>query len=100
MLVNLNWGELDGHRILSDESYDLLWTATTDHEIGLGWFIYEESGTWEVSHGGSDLGFRSYIMLSPDDGIGIVMASNWELTDADNEIVYDIMDLVLPPEGE
>jgi hypothetical protein len=58
MLVNLNWGELDGHRILSDESYDLLWTATTDHEIGLGWFIYEESGTWEVSHGGSDLGFR------------------------------------------
>jgi hypothetical protein len=29
-----------------------------------------------------------------------VMASNWELTDADNEIVYDIMDLVLPPEGE
>lgn len=100
MLVNLNWGELDGHRILSDESYDLLWTVTTDHEIGLGWFIYEESGTWEVSHGGSDLGFRSHIMLSPDDGIGIVMASNWELTDADNEIVYDIMDLVLPPEGE
>ena len=42
----------------------------------------------------------SYIMLSPDDGIGIVMASNWQLTDADNEIVYDIMDIVLPLEGE
>ena len=37
-------------------------------------------------------------MLSPDDGVGIVLASNWELTDADNEIVYDIMDLVLPLE--
>jgi CubicO group peptidase (beta-lactamase class C family) len=100
MLVNLNWGELDGRRILRDESYDLLWTATTDHDIGLGWFIYEEAGIWEVSHGGSDLGFRSYIMLSPDEGIGIVMASNWQLTDADNEIVYDIMDLVLPLEEE
>lgn len=100
MLVNLNWGELDGRRILRDESYDLLWSATTDHEIGLGWFIYEESGVWEVAHSGSDLGFRSYIMLSPDDGVGIVMASNWQLTDVDNEIVYDIMDLVLPVEGE
>ena len=100
MLVNLNRGELDGKRILRDESYDLLWMATTDHEIGLAWYIYEEPGIREVSHSGSDLGFRSYIMLSPDDGIGIVMASNWQLTDTDNEIVYDIMDIVLPLEDE
>jgi hypothetical protein len=51
--------------------YYLLWTTTTDHEIGLGWFICEDSGVWEVSHSGSDLGFRS-----------------------------DIMDLVLPVEAE
>jgi CubicO group peptidase (beta-lactamase class C family) len=100
MLVNLNRGELDGRRILREESYDLLWTSTTDHTIGLSWFIHEEPGIWEVSHGGSDLGFRSYIMLSPNDGIGIVMASNWHFTDADNEIVYDIMDLVLPLEAQ
>ena len=100
MLVNLNRGELDGRRILREESYDLLWTSTTDHTIGLSWFIHEEPGISEVSHGGSDLGFRSYIMLSPNDGIGIVMASNWHFTDADNEIVYDIMDLVLPLEAQ
>ena len=40
MLVNLIWGALDGRRILRDKSYDLLWTATTDHDIALGWFIY------------------------------------------------------------
>ena len=42
--------------------YYLLWTATTDHEIGLDWFIYDDPGIGEVSHSGSDLGFRSDIM--------------------------------------
>ena len=35
-------------------------------------------------------------MLSPDDGIGIVLASNWQLTDPDDEFVYDLMDIILP----
>ena len=100
MLININRGELDGTRILREESYELLWTSTTDHDIGLSWFLYEEDGNREVSHGGSDLGFRSHIMLAPDDGIGIVMASNWQLTDPDGELVYDIMDIVYPLDEE
>ena len=100
MLVNLNRGELDGRRILSEESYDLLWTSTTDHDIGLSWFLYEDAENREVAHGGSDLGFRSYIVLLPDDGIGIVLASNWQLNDPDSEIAYDIVDIILPLEDE
>jgi CubicO group peptidase (beta-lactamase class C family) len=96
MLVNLNRGELAGRRILREESYDLLWTSTTEHTIGLGWFLYEEDDIREILHGGSDLGFRSYIVLLPDDGIGIVLASNWQQTDAE-EIIYRIVDLILPP---
>ena len=95
MLVNLNQGELDGHRILQEESYDLLWRSTTGHDIGLGWFLHEESGNWDVSHGGSDLGFRSHIVLLPDEGLGIVWASNWQLTDLEGELAYDILDIIL-----
>jgi CubicO group peptidase (beta-lactamase class C family) len=98
MLVNLNRGELDGRRILREESFDLLWTSTTDHTIGLSWFIHEEDGDWEILHGGSDLGFRSYIVLLPEDGIGVVLASNWQRTDAE-EIIYGVVDLIFPPEA-
>ena len=99
MLVNLNRGELDGRRILRDESFDLLWTSTTDHAIGLSWFLYDEEDLSEISHGGMDLGFKSYIVLVPDDRVGIVLASNWQLTDAD-EIAYGLLELVLPPDDK
>ena len=99
MLVNLNLGELEGRRILQEESYNLLWTSTTDHTIGLSWFLHEDDAGLEVLHGGSDLGFRSYIVLLPEEGIGIVLASNWQLTDAE-EFVFGILDLILPPIDE
>ena len=99
MLANLNRGELNGRRILRAESYDLLWTPTTDtsrdgSQVGLSWFLGEHAGHRMVSHGGGDTGFRSYILLLPDNGIGIVLASNWEKTERD-AIVSGILDLVL-----
>jgi CubicO group peptidase (beta-lactamase class C family) len=94
MLVNLGWGELDGTRILRRESYDLLWTATTDSRedglsVGLSWFLLEEEGHRVVMHGGGDTGFRSYILLMPDDDIGVVIASNWSNTNTE-EIAFDL----------
>lgn len=99
MLVNLNRGELDGRRILREESYDLLWTSTTDHKIGLSWFLDAEADARRIMHGGSDLGFCSYVVLLPDEGIGVVLASNWQETDVE-EIIFGIVDLILPPAGE
>ena len=86
MLVNLNRGELRGRRILEDESYDILWEPAADTpregmRVGLSWFLGELEGERTVAHGGGDTGFRSYILLIPDAGIGIVMASNWSGTD-------------------
>lgn len=105
MLVNLNRGELDGHRILRAESHDLLWTPTTEKpaitvplrralQIGLSWAIGEYAGHRTVFHGGRDTGFRSYVLLLPDDGIGIVVASNWDQTDTPT-LARGILDLVL-----
>ncbi len=100
MLVNLGRGELGGRRILSAESYDILWTPSTElitsrgEEIGLTWLLGEHAGHRTVFHGGGDTGFRSYVLLLPDDGIGIVLASNWDQTDT-RTLARGILDLIL-----
>jgi CubicO group peptidase (beta-lactamase class C family) len=81
--TNLNMGILDGIRILEEESYKILWDGTVklnNEEVGLSWFIgnYHEMRT--ISHGGGDLGYRSYITLVPEKELGIILASNYSLT--------------------
>jgi len=97
--ANLNRGVLDGHRILRDESYDLLWTPSTPipnetMAVGLSWFLGERSGIRVVAHGGGDTGFRTQILLAPEIASGIVLASNWDGTDAD-ALTLGILDLIL-----
>lgn len=99
MLVNLNRGSLRGTRILQPESYELLWEPTTDGirgapQLGLSWFVGEIQGHRTVSHGGGDTGFRSYILLMPDDGLGVVIASNWSGTDT-GALANGIANLIL-----
>lgn len=99
MLVNLNRGQLGGRRILRPESYDSLWTAATQTSmngarIGLSWFLGEHAARRTVFHPGGDTGFRSYVMLLPDDGIGVALASNWEGTSRET-LVQEVLDLVL-----
>jgi len=99
MLVNLGRGELNGQRILQRESYDLLWGPSTDTtedglRVGLSWFLSDYEGHAVVGHGGGDTGFRSFILLLPDDGIGVVIASNWSGTDTEilaNEIAHLVL---------
>jgi CubicO group peptidase (beta-lactamase class C family) len=103
MLANLNRGELDDRRILQATSYDLLWTPTVRTtppnesppvHIGLGWFISEHAGRRTIFHGGGDIGFRSFVLLVPDERIGIALASNWQQTPRET-LVTEILDMVL-----
>ena len=104
MLVNLGRGKLDGLRIVSADSHDKLWAPSTDliagedRRIGLSWFLGDHGGHRTVFHGGGDTGFRSYILLLPNDGIGIVFASNWEETDL-AALARGILDLILAFDG-
>jgi CubicO group peptidase (beta-lactamase class C family) len=98
-LANLNRGQLEGRRILRPESYEALWTAAAQTSlngarIGLSWFLGEHADRRTVFHAGGDTGFRSYVMLLPDHGIGLVLASNWEGTPRET-LVRDVLDLVL-----
>jgi hypothetical protein len=90
---------VDGRRILQTKSYDLLWAPTIETSvdgarIGLSWFVGQHAGHRTVFHPGGDTGFRSYILLLPDDGIGIVLESNWDGTPRE-AIIKEILDLVL-----
>jgi CubicO group peptidase (beta-lactamase class C family) len=103
MLVNLNRGELDGRRILQSASYEALWVPTvriTPEErsppihIGLSWWMSEFAGRRAIYHAGGDVGFRSFVLLVPADGIGIALTSNWQETDRET-LVKEILDIVL-----
>ena len=85
-MANLNRGELNGRRILKAASYDLLWkpvasvgeipTFPAGMKIGLSWAIWENQGRRMIEHRGADVGFRSYLLLAPDDSFSIVVLSN------------------------
>lgn len=77
-MANLNRGELDGERILDEASYDLMWKpgSSASDVVGLSWFLREESGFQTVSHGGSDDGFRSIVMMVPAHDFGLVAVVN------------------------
>jgi CubicO group peptidase (beta-lactamase class C family) len=77
-LANLRRGELDGRRILKASSYDAMWKPTGDPKrpVAISWFQAENHGHRTISHGGGDVGYRSLVLLLPDDGIALVMMVN------------------------
>ncbi len=91
--VHLNAGELNGRRILGSEAFSLLWEPTFDIangvQIGYAWLIVNINGHRAVMHNGGDIGFRTQIMLFPDDKIGFVLASNWQEQEIDMRAISD-----------
>ncbi len=83
-IANLNRGELDGKRILKASTYDELWKPSVavggmrPSHVGIGWFIQNVQGHRIVAHSGGDVGFTSFLVLAPDDGVAVVGMSNFE----------------------
>lgn len=82
--VNLNRGMWNGQRILSEEGQDLLWTPSVDvgngGQVGLSWFLGEHRERRTISHAGGDTGYRSHFTLLPEEEIGLILASNYDMT--------------------
>jgi len=101
--ANLRRGERNGTRILNPESYDLLWAASSQFgenvSVGLSWFLREYDGRRLVSHGGGDTGYVSYIQLMPEEGLGIVLASNYDGTPI-RDLSFGVLDILLGREPE
>ncbi|MHC5537453.1 serine hydrolase domain-containing protein [Singulisphaera rosea] len=80
MLANLNRGELDGHRILKDSTYDVLWKPAVEiskkEYMGISWFLPDHKGQQVVMHGGSDDGFLTMLIFMPARKTGVVVMVN------------------------
>lgn len=81
----LRGGELDGVRILTPESVELMaepviavtkGARRKGMSFGLGWFRGQENSHVVLAHGGGGMAFRAMLQLYPEDKIGVVVLSN------------------------
>ncbi|MCX2718644.1 serine hydrolase domain-containing protein [Lentiprolixibacter aurantiacus] len=82
----LNKGALNGNRILSEESIDLMTNhshvAEADDEglyffrRGIGWHIFKEKGGYKLEHTGGGPGFFTIMQIYPADNLGLVLFCN------------------------
>ncbi len=76
-LANLARGQLDGKRILTEQSYDVLWSRDDETPtIGLAWFLDDLQGSVQVSHSGGDVGYSSLLSLLPAEGLAVIVLVN------------------------
>ena len=83
-LAMLARGELDGQRVLSDESFDEMWkprvVIRSDRQMGLAWILGDRRGMPFYTHGGRDPGFAAGFILLPEPRIGVIVLSNCDAT--------------------
>jgi CubicO group peptidase (beta-lactamase class C family) len=103
----LNAGQLDGERLITEESLRETWTGQIELggglHYGLGWVLREWEGQPVVEHNGNTRGYFSKVALLPESGIGFVMLANvtasalqersmslvWEALLGDNEVAAE-----------
>lgn len=68
---------------------------TVQLSYGLGWIISDYRGHRVLSHGGMIDGFRTQILLLPDDGIGIALMNNMHDTRMNQALGNSIADHLL-----
>ena len=82
----IKWDKLiaEKKRILKKESWELLWqpfikTSADEKSVsyyGFGWMIDDFKGHKSISHGGSNIGFRSHYSRFIQDGLSIIVLTN------------------------
>ena len=87
-LLNLQRGTIDGRQLLRRSSYDVLWSpqartnappgSVSGDSVGLSWFLGRFDGRRVATHSGGDDGYRSFLILVPDAGVGVVIMTNSE----------------------
>jgi D-alanyl-D-alanine carboxypeptidase len=102
----LREGELDGARILTPESVELMARPVISidegaprkgMEFGLGWFRSEDDGRVVLAHGGGGMAFRAMFQVYPEEGLGVIVLANSTYLDGDggSRIANAVADAVL-----
>ncbi len=85
--ASFNHGELDGERILSEESWQQMWTVQTPTWFGdfldnvapdyaYGWYWGDVAGHPIVHHVGTEAGYQNMFMLAPEDDLAVIAMGN------------------------
>ena len=95
-MAYLNGGELNGQRILSEETVAMMTheshiipentpdaAAFDEAYHGLGWFIVPTANSFYLTHSGSGPGFSTNMQLYPDRNLGLVIMANGTYLDRD-----------------
>jgi CubicO group peptidase (beta-lactamase class C family) len=76
----LNKGKINGKQIVSIKSLEMMLSVQykfdEESSMGFGWFSDTRNGKKLINHGGSDVGYQSYIGIIPQDSVAIVVMSN------------------------
>jgi CubicO group peptidase (beta-lactamase class C family) len=111
MMMHMNYGELNGMRIISEESAQTMqtpvWIKLTDdyyedqYGLCLMEFVdflddahYNTSGNYPVGHTGDAYGLRSLMMWSPADGWGIVAMTNGYVYNPEKDVVKTLANAI------
>jgi len=78
--LQLNHGEYEGHRLISEENLRETWTTQIDITenigYGMGWMIREWEGQPVIEHGGNVDGFSAQVAMLPESNLGFVLLTN------------------------
>jgi CubicO group peptidase (beta-lactamase class C family) len=118
MLLMLGKGELEGKRILSEESAAEVWKPSIIYPMspeskklfpsthfstyGLGWGLRDYRGRFVATHTGGIDGMLSQVLIVPEEELGIVVLTNTSPAGslAHGAVTYHVLDANLGAEGE
>ena len=105
--LQLNRGEYEGDRLISEESLTETWTTqigiTETVGYGMGWMIREWEGQPVVEHGGNLDGFSAEVAMLPESDLGFVLLTNASVSTLPQSAANIVWDTLLgeePADGD
>lgn len=96
MQMYLNGGMLNDVRILKTKTIEEMWSPAAGRfdNIGIGWHFRDHNGHRVIYHSGSDVGYKSYVWMIPDESLGIVFMTN-SIAPPTSDFSKDMTDILL-----
>jgi len=101
--LQLNRGEYEGRRLISEENLSETWTTqiniTEDVGYGMGWMIREWEGQPVIEHGGNVDGFSAQVAMLPESDLGFVLLTNASVSLLPSQAVNMVWNTLLSEEA-
>ena len=100
--LQLNLGEYEGFRLISEENLGETWTIQIDITgnvgYGMGWMIREWEGQPVIEHGGNVDGFSAQVAMLPESNLGFVLLTNASVSSLPSSALNIVWDTLLGEE--